>query len=161
MEDVRRLPLSLRARDLGLARLVAVVAVGLIVLVVAWKAPGAVHGTDSRARELAAMPDGLRDFVGARSADVDPRIFVLAADKIAPDQTYAVITGDKVGVSTPNTLYAIAPFARYYLLPRRQTTEPTAADWIISFGGDLDALKLAFAERDQVSPGVELARVAR
>src|SRR5436190_10187115 len=133
MEDVRRPPLSLRARDLGLARFVAVVAVGLIVLVVAWKALGAVHGIDSRARELAAMPDDARDFLGARSADVDTRIFVLAADKIPPNATYAVITGDKVGVSTPNTLYAIAPFARYYLLPRRQTPEPTAADWIISF----------------------------
>jgi hypothetical protein len=161
MEDVRRLPLSHRARDLGYVRLVGALAVALIVLVVAWRAPGAVHGADTRARELAAMPEDERDFLGARSADVDTRIYVLAAAKIARDETYAVITGDKVGVSTPNTLYAVGPFARYYLLPRRQTPEPTAADWIISFGGDLDALHLTYAERDEVSPGIELARVAR
>ena len=161
MEDVRRLPLSHRARELGLVRLVGGLAVAVVLVVVAWRAPGAIHDADSGARDLAAMPEDERDFLGARSADVDTRIFVLAARKIPRDATYAVITGNKVGVSTPNTLYAVAPFARYYLLPRRQTPEPNAADWIISFGGDLDALQLTYAERDEVTPGIELARVAR
>jgi hypothetical protein len=161
MQDVRQPSLSLRTRAFGITRVIGLLAVAVIVAIVAWRAPGVFRDLDSSAQTLAAMPASERDFLGARGADIDPRIFVAAKQRIATDETYAVITGDKVGVSTPNTLYAIAPFARYYLLPRRQTPEPSTADWIVSFGGDLDALGLRFAERVPISPGVELARVAR
>jgi hypothetical protein len=161
MEDVRQPPLSLRTRAPGLTRAIGLLAVAVILGVVAWRAPGAIRQADADGRRLAAMPESEREFLGARSADIDTRIFVAAKQKIATNETYAVITGDKVGVSTPNTLSAIAPFARYYLLPRRQTPEASTANWIISFGGDLDALGLTLAERVTISPGVELAKVAR
>ena len=161
MQDVRQHPLAVRTRAFGFVRAIGLIAVAAVVVIVAWRAPGAIRNANSSAQALAAMPESERDFLGARTADVDTRIFVAAKQKIPTDDTYAVITGNKVGVSTPNTLYAIAPFARYYLLPRRQTPEPTTADWIISFGGDLDALGLTFAERETVTQGVELAKVAR
>jgi hypothetical protein len=161
MENVRHPALSLRARTLSPVRAVGVAAVCVVFAVVVWKAPQALNRVTDQARELAALPASQRELLGARSADLDTRVFVEARRRIRRGETYAVVTGPGVEVSIPSTRDAVAPFSRYYLLPRRQTPEPSAADWILSFGGDLDALGLAFAERHVVAPGVELARVAR
>jgi hypothetical protein len=160
MEDVRRVLAPPRVRDLGLARTIGVAAVALTTVVVACKAPSVISHVNDQAREFRALPKAQRALLPARSADVDTRVFVEARHLIPADATYAVITGAKVTVSTPNTLAAIAPFARYYLLPRRQMQYPQQAQWVLSFGGDLDKLGLRYARRIAVLDGVELAEVA-
>lgn len=161
MEDVRHGAVPLRGRGLSLPRAAGIAAVCVVVCVVAWRTPQALRGVTDQARDLSAVPVAQRELLGARSVDLDTRIFVEARRRIALGETYAVVTGPDVEVSSSSTRHAVAPFARYYLLPRRQTPEPSAADWILSFGGDLDALALPLGERHVVAPGVELARVAR
>jgi hypothetical protein len=161
VEDVRRVVTAPRVRGLGLTRTVGVVAVAITAAVVVWKAPSAIPHVNDQARELRSMPKAERALLGARSADVDTRLFVEARRLIPPAATYAVVTGPKVSVSTANTLAAIAPFSRYYLLPRRQVQYPQQAQWVLSFGGDLDALGLRYARRVPVLDGVELAEVQR
>jgi hypothetical protein len=161
MEDVRRVLAPPRVRELELARTIGVAAVAVIALVVVWKAPSAISSVNDQARELRSLPKSQRALLPARSADVDTRVFVEARNLIPPDATYAVITGPKISVSTPNTLAAVAPFSRYYLLPRRQLQYPQQAQWVLSFGGDLDKLGLRYARRIPVLTGVELAEVSR
>ena len=161
MEDVRRVHAPPRVRDLGLARTIGVAAVALIAVLVVYKAPSTIAHVNDQARQLRTLPKAQRALLPARSADVDTRVFVEARQLIPPDATYAVITGPKISVSTPSTLAAIAPFSRYYLLPRRQMQYPQEAQWVLSFGGDLDALGLRYARRVPVLDGVELAEVAR
>lgn len=160
MEDVRRVLTAPRARDLGLVRAIGVAVVALTLAVVVWKAPSEIRHVNDQARELRALPKAQRNLLPARSADVDTRVFVEARHLIPRNATYAVITGPKIAVSTPNTLAAIAPFSRYYLLPRRQMQDPQQAQWVLSFGGDLDALGLRYSRRVPVLDGVELAEVA-
>src|SRR5829696_223864 len=154
MDDVRPGAISLRARTVSPARAAGIAAVCVVVAVVAWRTPQALRDVAGQARGLSELP-------AARSADLDTRLFVEARRRIALDETYAVVTGPGVDVSLAATRDAVAPFARYYLLPRRQTPEPSAADWILSFGGDLDGLGVPLAQRIAIAPGVELARVAR
>ena len=161
MEDVRHGPISLRIRNTVSARAVGIATLCVVAVVVAWRLPSALRDVDGQAGRLAAMPAAQRELLGARTADVDTRVFVEARRLIQPHETYAVVTGANVAVSTPSTRFAVAPFARYYLLPRRQTPEPSAADWILSFGADLDSLGLRLGERHVVAPGIELVRVAR
>ena len=55
----------------------------------------------------------------------------------------------------------VRPFATYWLLPRRRTDELGEADWVVSYGGDLDSLGLRY--RRVIRSGAEfaLAEVAR
>ena len=161
MEDVRRVLRAPRARDVGLVRAIGVGVVALAAVIVLWKAPSEIRHVNDQAREFRSLPKAQRNLLPARSADVDTRVFVEARNLIPSNATYAVVTGPKIAVSTPNTLAAIAPFSRYYLLPRRQVQYPQDAQWVLSFGGDLDALGLHYARRVPVLDGVELAEVAR
>ena len=52
-------------------------------------------------------------------------------------------------------------FAAFYLLPRRYVRDVHDADWLLSYGGDVRAQGVPLAERIEVLPGLELARVAR
>jgi hypothetical protein len=161
MEDVRRVLALPRVRDLGLVRAVGLAVVALTAVVVVWKAPSAIRNLNDEASTLRTMPKAQRALLGARSADVDTRVFVEARHLIPRNATYAVITGGKITVSTQNTYAAIAPFSRFYLLPRRQVPYPQDAQWVLSFGGNLDSLGLRYARRVPVLNGVELAEVAR
>jgi hypothetical protein len=161
MEEVRQPAVAVRGRTISATRAVGIAAACIVIAVVAWRTPGALRQVTGQARDLEALPAHQRELLGARSADVDTRLFVEARRRIRPGETYAVVTGPNVDVSIASTRDAVAPFARYYLLPRRQTPEPSAADWILSFGGDLDALGVPLRERYPIASGVELARVGR
>ncbi len=54
---------------------------------------------------------------------------------IEPDETFAVVTGDLEAVSNDVVLDSVGPFARFWLMPRREV--PLAeADWVICYGCD-------------------------
>jgi hypothetical protein len=160
MQDVRPRILSARVRGVAPAALVGAGAMAVTAVILVVRAPAAVRDVDNQAIELAALPESQRELVGARSADVDTRVFVDARRLIARDETFAVVTGANVQVSSANTTAAVVPFARYYLFPRRQV-DPSVADWLLSFGGDPDSLGLQFSQRLSIAPGIELLQVAR
>lgn len=126
-----------------------------------WHLPEAFRSADREADELAAASALERELRGARGVDVDTRVFAEARRLIPEKARYAVVTGPNVQVSNDVTLDAVAPFAGYWLLPRRQAPDLSGADWVLSYGGDLGALGLEYARVIEVSPGVALAEVRR
>jgi hypothetical protein len=56
---------------------------------------------------------------------------------------------------------ALRFWTRGWLLPRIAVASPDEADWVLSWRGDPDALPVELADRQEVAPGVVVARVAR
>ena len=79
---------------------------------------------------------------------------------IPPDSRYLVVTGTAAGTIDPRVLPWVPRFARYRLFPRRLTRDVHRADWILSYGADLDALDVTLERVVDVAPGVRLAEVA-
>jgi hypothetical protein len=150
-----------RLRDVSARRAVALCAFAVAIAVGLWHLPGAFREgyRDLGALRSAGTLD--RQLNGARRVDVDTRLFVEARRLIPPDASYVVVTGPNVDVSNSATLAAVRPFAGYWLLPRRRLLEPSAADWVVSYGGDLGALGLAYDRVVEIAPGLVVAEVQR
>jgi len=137
-------------------------ALALLALVVAASVPAyavSVRKTHLQAVEREAWTPLERELVPTHMSLLEPELFLEARERIPPSETYAVIAGERGGA--PQIAIDGAPqLAPYLLLPRRQV-EPEAADWILSYGGDLDELRLEFEEVVRVAPGRELAEVRR
>jgi hypothetical protein len=126
-----------------------------------WHLPSAFLDVYREVGDLRSATALERQLNGARRIDVDTRVFVEARRLIPADARFAVVTGPKVNVSNEATLHAVAPFAGYWLLPRRRLVDPSTADWIVSYGGDLDALGLEYASVVEITRGVAVAKVRR
>jgi hypothetical protein len=142
-------------------RSAAAVALALAIATTLWKLPGTFREINDEVRGLEAAGALERQLAGVRRVDADTRVFVRARRLIPPGARYAVVTGPNVQVSNAVTLPAIAPFAGYWLLPRRQVPYAADADWVLSYGGDLSTLGLEYGRVVEVSPGVALAEVRR
>jgi hypothetical protein len=140
-------------------RLAAVAALALAIATALWELPDTFRAVNDEVRGLEAAGALERELGGVRRVDADTRVFVSARELIPADARYAVVTGPNVQVSNAVTLPAIAPFAGYWLLPRRQVQDVGAADWVLSYGGDLGALGLEYERVVEVAPGVALAEV--
>lgn len=102
-----------------------------------------------------------RTLLPARSVDISPKLFVAADRELPRRATFYVATGNGIAVSSRLVLPKTPIFAAHWLLPRRMTTDPRQADWVLSYGGDLDALGLHYARVIEVAPGQRLAEVKR
>lgn len=148
-------------RRLSPGRTLALLALAALLAAALWQAPDAFRQVSGAADRLAAETPLERSLSGALATDVDRSFLVAARSLVPPGATYAVVTGSGVQVSTPVTLDAVAPFAAYWLLPRRLVRDPKRADWVLSFGGDLRSLGLRYARVVEVSKGLEIAEVRR
>jgi hypothetical protein len=120
-----------------------------------------VHLGDARdAAGVSGRSEEERRLAPLRSVDLDPRLFVAAEKLLPPGAVYTVISGGGVDVSTPRTLEALRPLAGFWLLPRRQTSFPRAAEWVLSFGGDLTAVGLKYRRIVPVARGMAIGEVA-
>lgn len=82
-----------------------------------------------------ATPRLERELAGAHAVDLDRWVMIEARRIIEPDETFAVVTGNLEPVSNDVVLDSVAPFARFWLMPRREV--PLAeADWVICYGCD-------------------------
>lgn len=142
-------------------RVVAVAAVAVAFLFALAHLSATLHWIDGNRGELASLSNADRPLIGGQSVGLDVGFFRRAARVIPRNATFAVITGDKVRVPAPATLDAVAPYAAYTLLPRVRVADPRAADWIVSYGGDLASLGLRFRRTVVVAPGLRIAEVAR
>ena len=114
-----------------LALLIAVVAA----LVAATELPFAFSEQLDRLRLERTTPRLERELAGAHAVDLDRQVMIEARRIIEPDETFAVVTGDREAVSNDVVLDSVAPFARFWLMPRREV--PLAeADWVICYGCD-------------------------
>jgi hypothetical protein len=102
-----------------------------------------------------------REAAPARSIGVPENVLPRAAELIPPSATFEVVTGPNVEADSPLALAGIRPLAASTLLPRRLSGDPVSADWVLSYGGDLEGLGLRFRRLVTLAPGVTLAEVDR
>jgi hypothetical protein len=129
--------------------------------VAAWRIPGAVRASQQAVLAVRGLTPVERTLLPARSVDISTELFVAAARNMPPDATFVVATGTGIEVSNPLVLPKTPVFAAYWLYPRRMTTDARRADWVLSYGGDLEALGLDYARVIDVAPGQQLAEVRR
>lgn len=121
--------------------------------------PGALRDSRDAVLAVSGLTPAERTLLPARSADVSTELFVAADQQLPPRATFYVATGDGIDVSSPIVLPKAVAFAAFWLLPRRMTTDPRSADWVLSYGGDPTALGLDYARVIDVAPGQQLAEV--
>src|SRR5581483_8504307 len=129
----------------------------------AWRAPAAFRQLDDNGAVYIHESPLKRSLRPAYGTGIDPTFLIRARTLIPPTATYTVIRGDGAKDATANTLAAVAPFAGYWLLPRRQLTSPDQGvpDWVLDYGGDLASLHYRYARVVRVGAGLELAQVRR
>jgi hypothetical protein len=149
------------ARSARVDRIVLWLAIAAAVLVAVWRIPGAFRDARQSVLAVRGLTPFERTLLPARSFDISTELFVAAAQHVPDDATFYVATGDGIEVSSPLVLPKTPIFAAYWLLPRRMTSDPAQADWVLSYGGDLDALRLDYARVIDVAPGQQLAEVRR
>ena len=142
-------------------RVVLWLALAAAVGVAAWHIPGTFREARLAAERARGLTPVERTLLPARSFDISTELFLAAAQHIPPRATFFVATGDGIAVSNPLVLPKTPIFAAYWLLPRRMTTDARRADWVLSYGGDLDALQLDYVRVIDVAPGHRLAEVNR
>lgn len=136
-------------------------ALGLAVAAGLWRLPDAFGDAYREVRGLRTATPLERRLAAARGADIDTRV-LLEADRLIPlDATFAVVTGPAVRVSTPVTLDAVPPSVAFWLLPRRRVPDAGSADWVVSYGADVDALGVEVARVVEVADGIAIAQVER
>lgn len=145
----------------GVYRAVLWLALAAAVGVAAWRIPGAFRASQQAVLDVRGLTPIERTLLPARSFDLSTELFVAAARDVPPSATFYVATGAGIKVSSPNVLPRVPVFAAYWLHPRRLTTDPRQADWVLSHGGDLPALGLDYARVIDVAPGQQLAEVRR
>jgi hypothetical protein len=135
--------------------------VAVLLAVTLWEAPGELRRLRSDVEGGSGRGRVYRELQPARSVGLhDTRPFLVAESVIPPDGRFAVVTGGS-GAADAQARRWVRPFARYRMLPRRLVSTPREADWILSYGGDLDALGLRFRQVIAVRPGVAVAEVLR
>lgn len=151
---------ALRLQGVGGLRALALLVGAAAAAIALWHLPGRFRAVDAQIGRYASSPRAQRQLLAARSVDVDTAVFVAARSLIPRGDSYAVVTGTGVTVSTPVTLDAVAPFAGYYLAPRPQV-DVRQARWIVSYGGSRDGLGVRLGRVVDVEPGIWIAQVAR
>jgi len=136
-------------------------ALGVAVAVAGWRIPGAFRDARQAVLGVRGLTPVERTLLPARSFDISTELFVAAAQHVPPEATFYVATGDGIEVSSPVVLPKTPIFAAYWLLPRRMTTDPRQADWVLSYGGALTALGLDYVRVIDVASGQQLAEVRR
>lgn len=149
------------APDLRFDRAAFWLACAAAVGVAAWHVPDPFRESRQAAAAIQGLTPVERTLLPARSFDLSTELFVAAARHVPPDATFFVATGSGIVVSSPLVLPRVPVFAAYWLPPRRMTTDARRADWVLSYGGDLEALGLEYVRVIDVAPGQRLAEVKR
>ena len=140
-------------------RLLAAAAAATLLALALWQLPNVFRRTSRDVDTTAHLTADQRLLLNARQYDMATEIFAAAKQMIPEDQSYVIVTGPNIQVSSPLTLQKAPFFALFYLMPRRQT-DVGHAQWVISYGGDLAALHVRTTRVVHVLPGLELASLA-
>jgi hypothetical protein len=141
----------------NLTQITAALIVAFALLAASKQLPHSLLEVDREVRENAPLSRPERDLAPARAFALNPTLILRAAELIPQDAVFYVARGE----GQSSALDAAAPFSAYWLLPRRQTTEPRRADWILSFGADPAGLEVdvEVVENNLGEPGWQLLRV--
>jgi hypothetical protein len=142
-------------------RVLAGIALVALLGICAWQLPDTFRGLRLEIGTARHWSDEERRAAPARYLGVPDQVLPRAEQLIPPTATFEVITGPDVEADSPLALAGIRSLAASTLLPRRQTGDPGTADWVLSYGGDLDRLGLRFRRQETLAPGVILAEIDR
>ena len=142
-------------RELTRAGAALVVVVALIAALEQF--PSSVRQADGRIDENAGLSQLDRELAPSRAFGLDPSLILLADERLPPDAVFYVAVGN--GLASGHD--AAAPFAAYWLLPRRHTEDPARADWILSFGADDAQLGVKVELVEDLGNGSRLLRVVK
>jgi hypothetical protein len=99
------------------------------------------------------------------AGDLDPLAYfastqalVQARQAIPRDATYAVVVGDEF---SPSTRTAVGLAFRFWLLPRRYTTDRKHAQWVIAYHHPSETLGVKYVKEIGLAPDVNLVEVRR
>jgi hypothetical protein len=116
---------------------------------------------------VAIVKTGYRSLVApgysVDAGDLDPLAFyastqalVRARELIPRDATYTVVVGNDV----PSFLRAGVPLAfRFWLMPRRYTTQRKRAEWVIAYHHPSETLGVSYVKEIGLAPEVNLVEV--
>jgi hypothetical protein len=100
-----------------------------------------------------------------RDADLDPLAsfapnagLVAALETIPPDATYSIVVGKTPPVADPQLIRLIYQF---WLLPRRYTSRPGAARWVIAYHRPSESLGVRYTREVGLAPFVNAVEVGR
>jgi hypothetical protein len=98
-----------------------------------------------------------------RDADLDPlasfapnAALVAALQTIPRDATYSIVVGKDPPVADPRLIRLIYHF---WLLPRRYTTRPSAAQWVIAYHRPSESLGVRYTQEVGLGPFVNAVKV--
>jgi hypothetical protein len=98
-----------------------------------------------------------------RDADLDPlasfapnAALVAALQTIPPDATYSIVVGKDPAVADPQLIRLIYQF---WLLPRRYTSRPSAARWVIAYHRASESLGIRYTQEIGLGPFVNALKV--
>lgn len=117
----------------GTRRLAVLACVAVLVVALVDLYPDAVRQAGARAKSNASLSYADREFAGGNSVVADQGGLYQARGLIPPDGWYQVSVGTPVEGWTELTAPFVAWFARYFLLPRRQSDD---APWILCYACD-------------------------
>jgi hypothetical protein len=126
-----------------------------------YELPVAVHRVDAEVTGLEASTPLQRELRGARYVGLATDVFVTAERIIPRNAVFLVTVGRAVPGSQDADLNAVRPYAAYWLFPRRETNDPSEADWVVSYGGDLRGVGLRYSRVIHVQPRIAVAEVRR
>ena len=119
--------------------------------------PKSVRAAHARIAENAELSPLERELAPTRAFGLNPSLILRADEVLPPDAVFHVV----MGPGSVSGQGAAAPFSAYWLLPRRHTSDPHRADWILSFGGDMAHLGVKFDVVADLGEGMQLLRVRR
>lgn len=100
-----------------------------------------------------------------RDADLDPfssfgptAIVAAAQQKIPRNATYAIVVGKTPRGADPEL---VTDVLRFWLLPRRYTTKPADAQWVIAYNHPSETLGVAYTEELGLGLDVNVVKVRR
>ncbi|MEX2211326.1 MAG: hypothetical protein WD689_06130 [Gaiellaceae bacterium] len=142
-----------RLRDLTPAAAALLAAVAFVAAV--GELPHSLRVTDAKLAEYDGLSHIERELYPTRGFGLNPTL-LLRADALMPeDAVFHVVTGP--GLLAGHA--AAPPFSAYWLLPRRATRDPRRADYILSFGGQIETLDVEVALVEDLGELGQLWRV--
>jgi hypothetical protein len=152
--------------EAGLARVrrltIAEIAIVVALLVAVAYIPHDARSVWRNWRNGSATPHAQRELAPAYDVGILAPTLIGAAARFIPiDDTYYAVAGPSAPERSADSIPYVARWATFSLLPRRETPRADQADWILSYGANLQSLGLSYRKIIRLGPGVELAEVRK
>ena len=115
--------------------------------------PDSLHTSRTRVEAKEGLPLVQRELAPAKEHGMNQQLLLRAAEILPRDAVFS-FAGDARASGAPF-------FYAYWLLPRRHTADPAAADWIVSWGAYPSRLGVKVAVVADLGSGAKVLRVQR